>query len=55
MICLSFSEFRGYINEHFPILLEGFYKLGETFDPSSLEYLRKIDAEYFAVQKSQKN
>lgn len=49
--CL-FAEFRGYISDKFPYLLEGFYKIGEIFDKDSLARLRQIDSAAFEVKKS---
>lgn len=46
------QEFRGYINDKFPYLLEGFYKIGEIFDKDSLARLRQIDSAAFEVKKS---
>lgn len=49
---LLFTEFRGYISEKFPFLLEGFYQIGEIFDKESLARLRQIDRAVFEVKKS---
>lgn len=53
MIC-SIAEFRKYIGEKFPSVLEGFYRIGELFDKDALARLRESDSETFAAQTKSK-
>lgn len=48
-----FPEFRGYINNNFPSLLEVFYKTGEFFDPDAVKRLRDIDTAVWTHQESE--
>lgn len=48
----SFTEFRGYIHDKFPYLLEGFYKIGEIFDKDALARLRQVDSAAFETKRS---
>lgn len=46
-------EFRLYLNESFPSVLEGYYKFGELIDKDNVERIRNVDQSYWALQKSQ--
>lgn len=52
MTIVLISEFRRYIHEKFPSVLEGFYQIGEIFDKDALSRLRAVDATVFEVKKT---
>lgn len=47
LVFFYFTDFRFYMNENFPIVLESFYKLGEFTNKESIERLRTIDEAVF--------
>lgn len=50
-IDLFFTEFRRYMNEKYPSILEGFYKFGEFFDKDALAHIREVDLATFEAKK----
>lgn len=48
----QFSDFRGYMNDNYPTILEYFYKSSEWYDKDKVARIREIDAQVWANQKN---
>jgi hypothetical protein len=51
---LAYADFRHHCSEHYPTLLEGYYKIGDFWDSEKTADLRKLDLQAFQDQNSRK-